>query len=56
MARGMQWDKAAKLDKRGAEHKEIIPVKIDQAFSRAWRDGPEAMKASGYRVIKTATG
>ena len=55
MTKGMQWDKAgkrAKLNDGELRGKRIITVKTDAAFWKAWKDSPEAMRASGYRVRK----
>ena len=53
--RAMQWGRAAKRDRVNAEalrEKEIVPIKIDQAFWRSWRSDPKAMRQAGVRVTK----
>jgi hypothetical protein len=49
----MNWDLATKRERmREKLTKQSITIPTDEAFWRAWKEDPEAMRASGYRVRK----
>jgi hypothetical protein len=52
----LNWEKANKREKSSPAPEQFQPVKTDAAFWRAWKDDPDAMRASGYRVRKTKDG
>lgn len=53
MTKRMRWDIANKRDKVAMHTTTTrIPVRLDEAFWKAWRENPDAMRADGYRVQK----
>jgi hypothetical protein len=53
----MHWEQQNKLVKnRASNSRELKPIPADADFWRLWNEDKKAMRASGYRVVKTATG
>ena len=57
MTRRMNWDRSNKLDVLKKPHKtRLKEIRPDKSFWQLWREDKNAMKDSGYLVIKKNDG